>query len=120
MYTPIRIRKILLLLAAVLVIGTIGCSRENKNSLQDDRQAEDRAIRLTLAVQTYANDDTLENLIAQFNADHPGIDVQLLNLPRDRYDQFLNMRLTSGEGPDVFQLAVGWLYPYISKNWLLD
>jgi multiple sugar transport system substrate-binding protein len=116
-----RFLYIQLLLAVALVFHLTSCSNRSTELQPEDQLASGKpSIQLTLAVQAYANDKTLEGLISQFNATHPDYDVQLLNLPQDHYDQFLNMRMTSGEGPDVFQINTGWLTPYIYKNWLLD
>jgi len=112
-----------LLLTGVLAFSLPGCSWGNSDGSPqeaDQQQPVDPVVHLTLAVRTYSDDKTLENLISQFNSSHPGYEVELLNLPKDQYDNFLNMRMTSGEGPDVFQIGTGWLTTYIYKNWLLD
>lgn len=111
-----------LCLIGLLALSLPGCGRGNSGGLPeaDQQAAAPSAVHLTLAVRTYSDDKTLENLIGRFNESHPGYDVELLNLPKDQYDDFLNMRMTSGEGPDVFQIGTGWLTTYIYKNWLLD
>ncbi|MEK0316133.1 ABC transporter substrate-binding protein [Cohnella sp. 56] len=114
------VRGIRMLPAAALAAGLAGCASGNAELAPNERQSGDSVVRLTLAVQTYAEDKTLADWISRFNAGHPGIEVQLMSLPRDQYDKFLNMRMTSDEGPDVFQISTGWLTPYIYKNYLLD
>lgn len=112
-----------LLLIGLLVFSLLGCKRGNSDgNLQeaDQQAAMDSVVHLTLAVRTYSDDLTLNNLISQFNSSHPDTEVELLNMPKDQYDNFLNMRMTSGEGPDLFQIGTGWLTTYIYKNWLLD
>ncbi|MCL6459868.1 MAG: ABC transporter substrate-binding protein, partial [Gorillibacterium sp.] len=110
-----------LLFTAAAVLGLTGCSNRNADFEQVDQQLViDQDVSITLAVQSYADEKTLENLLNQFHELHPGYEVKLLNLPQDRYDEILNMRMTSGEGPDVFQVATDWLNTYISKNWLMD
>jgi multiple sugar transport system substrate-binding protein len=111
----------LCLLAIWLAFNLAGCSdRTTETRSEDPSSSGNPAIHLTLGVQAYGTDQTLETLIAQFNAAHPGYDVQLLSLPRESYDKFLNMRMTSGEGPDVFQITTGFLKTYTYKNWLVD
>lgn len=112
-----------LLLIGLLFISLPDCGSGNSgHGVQegDQQTAADPAVHLTLAVRTYADDRVLEDLISRFNSSHPGYEVELLNLPKDQYDNLLNMRMTSGEGPDVFQIGTGWLTSYIYKNWLLD
>ncbi|MBW7455737.1 ABC transporter substrate-binding protein [Paenibacillus sepulcri] len=104
--------------AAVLLSG---CSqKENAVQPADPAGADEQSKTITLAIQSNVETKPMESLINQFNAAHPGYTVQLLKLPLDRYDEILNMRMTSGEGPDVFQLDTGWLATYIFKNWLVD
>jgi multiple sugar transport system substrate-binding protein len=108
-------------LAACAIFASTGCSFKDGNlPIEDTETALEQKTRITLAVQSSAESKEIESLIEQFNAAHSGFYVEVINLPRDRYDQTLNMRMTSGEGPDVFQIGTGWLTPYIYKNWLLD
>jgi multiple sugar transport system substrate-binding protein len=107
--------------AAFAIFASAGCSFKGGNRPNEDTETPlEQKTRITLAVQSSAESNAIESLIEQFNAVHPGFYVEVVNLPRDRYDQMLNMRMTSGEGPDVFQIGTGWLTPYIYKNWLLD
>lgn len=120
MYKSFFVRAVQTVLAAALAAGVAGCASQHAELAPDDPQSGDTAVRITLAVQTYAGDKTLEDWLSRFNAEHPGIEVQLMSLPREQYDKFLNMRMTSDEGPDVFQISTGWLTSYIYKNYLLD
>lgn len=87
---------------------------------EDSAAPIEQKSKITLAVQSSEELKVIESLIEQFNSVHPSYYVEVVNLPRDRYDQTLNMRMTSDEGPDVFQIGTGWLTPYIYKNWLVD
>jgi multiple sugar transport system substrate-binding protein len=108
-------------LAASAIFASAGCSFKVGNlPIEDTVTSVGQKTRITLAVQSSTESKEIESLIEQFNAAQPGFYVEVINLPPDRYDQMLNMRMTSGEGPDVFQIGTGWLTPYIYKNWLLD
>ncbi|MGG1519314.1 extracellular solute-binding protein [Paenibacillus oryzisoli] len=120
MNSSFRCISVNLILTGVLASCLAGCDRQSDNVQIDGQQAAAQVKSLTLAVQSYADEKTLESLLDRFRETHPGYEVKLLNLPKDRYDEFLNMRMTSGEGPDVFQLATGWLAAYTDKNYLLD
>lgn len=75
---------------------------------------------LKLAVQSSVRSQLLEELIRQYNLEHTDYQVELVSLPRERYDENLNMLLTSGQSPDIFQASPGWLSTYVYKNWLMD
>lgn len=114
-------KRILVGLATFVIFITSGCSFNDRNFPNEDTEATtEQKTKITLAVQSSEEFKVIESLIEQFNSVHSGYYVEVVNLPRDRYDQTLNMRMTSDEGPDVFQIGTGWLTPYIYKNWLLD
>lgn len=66
-------------------------------------------------------EDRIGELIAGYNSSNDdSISVETIKIPRDRYDETLNMMITSGESPDVFEIGSQWLYTYISKALLMD
>jgi multiple sugar transport system substrate-binding protein len=114
-------KRLLVGLAALSILASAGCSFKDSNRPNEETETSiKQKTRITLAIQSSAESKEIEGLIEQFNAVHSGFYVEVINLPHERYDQTLNMRMTSGEGPDVFQIGTGWLTSYIYKNWLLD
>ncbi|MBB6729475.1 ABC transporter substrate-binding protein [Cohnella zeiphila] len=109
-----------LLLAGGALLVAAGCSGQAGSEAASSMPGGGQADEITLAFQDSARTKDVEDLIAKFNASHPGVQVETLALPSDRYDESLNMLMTSGEGPDVFEIGTGWLTSYIYKNWLLD
>jgi multiple sugar transport system substrate-binding protein len=112
--------KAKIVLASLAVFAAAGCSGPSHRQEAVPEASSGPKEPLKLAIQDSASTKDVERLIAAFNADHPDSPAELLSLPRDRYDESLNMLMTSGEGPDVFQIGTGWLTSYIFKNWLLD
>ena len=53
--------------------------------------------------------DAIDQLIEQFEAENPGIDVIHETFPYDAYQQQVAASLPAGQGPDVVQLFYGWL-----------
>ncbi len=91
-------------------IETSLVSRENNELVK--LQYAQWSIPLTLSV---------ENALQKYNEENTdGIQVELLKIPRASYSETLNMLLSSGEGPDVFEARSEWLFSYIYKNWLYD
>jgi multiple sugar transport system substrate-binding protein len=116
----IRINLVNFLMIGLAVFALAGCDQKNGNLKPQDTGVAEPKTLITLAVQSSEETKEIESRLAQFNAAHQGFYVELVNLPRDRYDETLNMRMTSGEGPDVFQIGIGWLATYTYKNYLLD
>lgn len=105
------------------LLAAPGCSSENSRlpSVHDEAAVtETSAPVLKLAVQSSVRSQILEEMIRQYNAEHAGYQVEIISLPRERYDENLNMLLTSGQSPDVFQASPGWIGTYVYKNWLMD
>lgn len=107
--------------AALIAIMMAGCQVHGGRSLPSGENVRENAVKsITLAVQDDVDPDRLEALIDRFEAENPEVKVELLHLPRERYDDMLHMMMTSGEGPDLFQASTEWLTTYMFKNWLLD
>lgn len=53
--------------------------------------------------------DAMNQLIEQFEAQNPDIDVVMETFPYDAYQQQVAASLPAGQGPDVIQLFYGWL-----------
>ncbi|KRF03689.1 hypothetical protein ASG89_02710 [Paenibacillus sp. Soil766] len=114
-------KRLIIGIVTIVLVLTAGCSfKDAQFPGEEEETSTDQRAKLTLAVQSSEELKVIESLIEQFNSSHPATYVEVVNLPRDRYDQTLNMQMTSDEGPDVFQIGTGWLTPYIYKNWLLD
>lgn len=104
----------------LLLISIAGCAGGSGLKSESSESEAPQKPRITLAVTSSADTKTIGDLIEEFNEAHANFQVDLMSLPSDRYDETLNLLMTSGEGPDVFQLGTGWLTSYIYKNWLLD
>lgn len=123
MNLPILMRSASLLpLAAILLAAATGCKANEPDIfvLDDYTSNEEGPPVLRLAIQSSVHSQALDEIIARYNAEHAGYQLEIISLPRDRYDETLNMLLTSGQSPDLFQASPGWLGTYIYKNWLMD
>lgn len=110
-----------ILLATLLLTGATGCANVSTEPVGSDNDALSHdVVTLKVAIQEYADSEVLRSAIGQYEQDYPGVKVEVTRLPGDRYDEFLHMMMTSGEGPDLFQASTGWMTTYLYKNWLLD
>lgn len=62
--------------------------------------------------------DAMNQLIEQFEAENPDIDVVQETFPYDAYQQRIAASLPAGEGPDVMQLFYGWLPTYVRSGYV--
>ncbi|NLG69893.1 MAG: extracellular solute-binding protein [Firmicutes bacterium] len=77
----------------------------------------------TLRVMTWAGleeADALEELAAEFEADHPGVDVRLDLTPTLAYDQKLIILIAARDAPDVYALAPERVELFARQGALLD
>lgn len=119
-------RLVVLILSLTLLICLgVGCSN---NELDRDEAAEKALtdakpakIHIQFAQWSVPSTKFVEEAISQFNENNKdNIQIDLLNIPLDRYIETLNKLNASGSGPDVFELPREWLNSYITKEWVTD
>lgn len=104
----------------------VGCndtpSVVNSNStleVSNNKKADKTIIKYTQSSISLTSD--IEAAIMNYNENYSdGYVVELIKIPTDRYNDTINMLLSSGEGPDVFEAQYEWLHSYILINWLYD
>ncbi len=77
----------------------------------------------TLRVMTWAGleeAEALEELAAEFEADHPGVDVRLDLTPSLAYEQKLIILIAARDAPDVYALAPDRVELFARQGALLD
>ncbi|QHW33442.1 extracellular solute-binding protein [Paenibacillus rhizovicinus] len=114
-------KSTLSLSAAIFVCMWLsGCTDANSQQAENADKAFKPQVKIKLGVQSSAATKDLERQLDDFNANHAAYKVELMPLPTDGYDETLNMLMTSGQAPDVFQIGTDWLTTYVYKNWLQD
>lgn len=122
-------KLIIIILLLVFTFDFPGCSEKNgakdgktaDNQLSNESMDRKDKIKLQYAQWSAPLASTAEKAIEEYNEkNRDGIQVELLKIPRTSYNDTLNMLLSSGEGPDVFEARSEWLFSYIYKNWLYD
>lgn len=74
-----------------------------------------------IALYDWTESLEVKNAISQYNKTNPdGIEIIIMNLSTDVYDDTLNMLMTSGQGPDVFSVGNTWLATYVNKGYLAE
>lgn len=111
-------------LTVVLAVGLVGslaaCS---SNSSGDKKGDSGGKISLTLWDQSVGNTDPsaklLPEIVAQWNKDHPDIQVERVGTTGEQYKTKIKTSIAAGEAPDLFYGMGGgsFMQPYIeSKN----
>ncbi|ASA25206.1 ABC transporter substrate-binding protein [Paenibacillus donghaensis] len=88
-------------------------------SISEDGSAPRTQIKV--ALYNWTENLEVKNAIQQYNrtnADH--IEIVIMNISTDAYNDTLNMLMTAGQGPDVFSVDNAWLATYVNKNYLAD
>lgn len=88
------------LAALVLTLGLAGCSTGGP----DQPQGGDNT---TLTLSGWSGDETMEAIIAQFEADNPGVSVKFTGLPWPTILTQINTELVSGTASDVVVVFPG-------------
>lgn len=60
----------------------------------------------------------VDQLIAQFEAQNPGVRVVHEHFPYDAYNQKVASAVPAGQGPDVINLFYGWVPLYVDSGYL--
>ncbi len=58
----------------------------------------------------------VDELIAQFEAENPGIKVNHQHFPYDSYQEKIAASVAAGEGPDIVNLFYGWVPKYVKSG----
>lgn len=64
--------------------------------------------------------DTIDQLIKDFEKENPDIEVKHVTFPYENYNQKVAASLPAGIGPDVINLYYGWLPMYIESGYLIE
>lgn len=106
-----RVGKIILATAAVLAL--LGCQKKSEGN-------GDETVKLQLYYYKQENVEGLKNVVHAFEANHPGVQIELLCNPNDGGVTMEN-RAAEGDLPDILQIAsYARIQEYGSKGYLED
>lgn len=112
-----------ILLAAFLVVGCSGSDDEggdNANNGSGDQTGETKTVKfmhLWPEGSSKTHYDIVNEIIADFEAQNEGVEIDLEVLSNEQYKEKLKILATSDELPDVgMTWAAGFLEPYVNGN----
>ncbi|WP_405106230.1 extracellular solute-binding protein [Paenibacillus sp. FSL K6-1217] len=111
------------MLGCGLAVYTLAYNRPLLPDLTPEEQAAVPAetTRVRIALYDWTENLEVKNAISQYNTTNPDhIEITVMNLATDAYDDTLNMLMTSGQGPDVFSVDNAWLATYVNKGYLAN
>lgn len=122
--------SLLLALALVLVAlagcgtqgGTSGTATSNQSAGTSDTKADGEDITLefwTISLQPTFT-DFLNGLIDQYEADHPGVKIEWVDLPYDSIQEKLVSAVAGGNAPDVVNLNSSFALNLAGQGVLVD
>ncbi|BBI32677.1 ABC transporter substrate-binding protein [Cohnella abietis] len=107
----------------------VGCSNDElykeeatvQKDVETSMNSQPAKIHIQFAQWSVPSTKFVEEAISKFNENNKeNIQIDLLNIPLDRYIETLNRLNASGSGPDVYELPREWLNSYITKEWVTD
>jgi raffinose/stachyose/melibiose transport system substrate-binding protein len=118
------LRKTLTVVLAVGLVGSLAaCSSSSSNDKKVDSGGK---VSLTLWDQSVGNTDPsaklLPEIVAQWNKDHPDIQVERVGTTGEQYKTKIKTSIAAGEAPDLFYGMGGgsFMQPYIESQNVLE
>ncbi|NLO73761.1 MAG: sugar ABC transporter substrate-binding protein [candidate division WS1 bacterium] len=111
-------KLILAALSILLLFSLAGCVHR----VEQASTSEGASVELILYTWTEVTEQAAnQELIAEFEREHPGIKVRLQNVPGSKEAmQKLQTMMAAGTPPDVMSLHGAYYYPFASKGTLAD
>lgn len=100
-----------LVLALASTLGLAACSSDEEPSGEDSPEpsAGETIEEVTLTITTWRRDETgikdwYSEYVEWFESEHPGVTIEIENIPAADYVSTLTTRLTAGQGPTIIDI----------------
>jgi multiple sugar transport system substrate-binding protein len=103
----------ILLIFLFLVTSGFGCQQKYSPILQE----KSKPVTLNYW-RVWDGPDAMEEIIKDYNALHPQINIRYKKLAYNEYEQALLEAFATDKGPDIFSIHNTWMKKYQSKNFL--
>ncbi|ANE45231.1 hypothetical protein SY83_01560 [Paenibacillus swuensis] len=114
-------KSIRLTLGFLLFVSGCGQADYTVNYSETQNEPIPHEKTVTVAIRSSGNEDVVEQLLQEYvkNEKKP-YHLQVKKIPDDKYEETVNLMMTTGEGPDLMGLTANMLMTYIYKDWLVD
>jgi multiple sugar transport system substrate-binding protein len=114
-----RITKCYLVIGLLLLMILAACAKATEEATVPGPAEIEEPVEITLWWHTHMPAiERLEGLIAQYQADHPNVTINIDHTPLKDYTEKLSVALATGTGPDVFNLLDPYVAGYYAKDLL--
>lgn len=114
-------RKFMSAAAAVsaVALALTACGGDSTGN-DGDTGGETVTLQMVESLTNPARTELLKSMLADFEAENPGIKVDLISPPTEQADQKIQQMLQSGAGVDVLEVRDLTVGPFTNNNWLYD
>jgi len=110
---------LLTIIFVILINLDLGNSEVQKGSRGEEPASE--AQKVIYAIPNDSSAAEIESLIDEYNRDaNHAIKIEIMKVAADRYDDIMALLITSGEGPDLFQIRYDMVYYYVLNEFIAD
>lgn len=100
-----------------LALLLTACGNADGNGGSD---GQDVTLRMVESLTNPARTELIRGLLDEFEADNPGITVELISPPTEQADQQIQQMLQSESGVDVLEVRDLTVGPFSNNGWLYD
>lgn len=110
---------ILLLVGMLILSACSGGGSEEGSKDNGSKKGDVKELTFMFRGQPI-EEEAYKKAIEQFEADNPGVKVNMTVTAADQYDTKLTAAITGNQVPDVFYIGAGDIRSYVGSNILLD
>lgn len=132
--SKMRKKLVMCLMAGCLAVGMAGCSgnggtgseetNANGDVKEDGEVSNEEGEQVTLEFMNGSAEEQyvawLDEMIAGFEEENPGIDVEVNRISIDNYSQTVMTRFAAGDVPDLFSFAENDIADMVPSGYVMD
>ncbi|MFC5531467.1 ABC transporter substrate-binding protein [Cohnella yongneupensis] len=112
---------IILLTILFVIVINLDLASSTKQTGNSEVEPTTESQKVTFAIPNDASSMEIESLIENYNRDPNHVfKIEVMKIPADRYDDIIALMMTSGEGPDLFQVRYDMVYYYALNGFIAD
>ncbi|MDO6657769.1 extracellular solute-binding protein [Anaerobacillus sp. 1_MG-2023] len=114
-------KKVTALLSVLVLLLLAACGGNQGASGSSDSGNGDEKVIEVWHIETGEREKLFQEVAKQFEEEHDGVKVKLLQTPNDAYKQKLAVSMSGGNPPDIFQSwGGGWLKHFVDQGNVQD
>lgn len=106
--------------ASLVLAGCGGSTDTGDNGGGASENSDEVTLTMVESLTNPSRTELLQGMLEEFEADNPGITVDLVSPPTEQADQKLQQMLQAGSGVDVLEVRDLTVGPFSNNGWLYD